>query len=124
MADQVKPRPQQPPPPAPDNRNSAKRRRDYRTANPICQGCDFAPSEHVHEITSGVARHYGEPDPDVQLVSCGDCHGWLHDKEIWPIERQIVLKLRVIVRKVNQYRGRSQSAIKMKDLIPVMDVEA
>lgn len=143
----VKPRPPYSPPPKPAKEKkltlqrkkrpramSNKARRESRAhdqihdnfmaTNSVCCICGD-PAEERHHICRGTfAKDASRYDTDTQLGTCGWCHeANLGDAEVYPVARQIAIKLVTIIRKVNRYRGRGPKAITAKDILPYLDLE-
>lgn len=110
---------------AKENRRNDQIERNFLENNPKCDcGCT-RDSEHPHHICSGThGRNASLQDTDTQLA----VHSWCHDTKFddllaYPIERQVAMKFAAILRKINRYRGRAQTAITMKDVFKYLEVD-
>ena len=82
----------------------------------------------MHEIARGSHREAAFVDPATWLVLCRNCHEKLGDYRLWPIARQLALKLvadpqRFDLAKINSIRGRSEGAIDMADIASYLEVK-
>ena len=110
---------------AKENRQHDQIHDNFMRNNPYCDcGCG-QPSEHRHHICSGTAgRDRSLFDTDTQLSVAAWCHSAvLDDLLAYPIERQVALKFAAILRKVNQYRGRAQTAITIRDVLKYLEID-
>ncbi len=105
---------------AKSRRIHSKARAEYRQQ--LCQVCLFLAASEVHEIARGIARAEAYGERATWLAVCRPCHDYLGDYSIWPLERQLAVKL---VRDAehfdldifNRVRGRAPGAIAMEDVV-------
>lgn len=58
-----------------------------------CWRCLQNPSSDCHEITRGPYREKALRVPALWMALCRGCHDKMGDTRVWPIERQLALKL-------------------------------
>ena len=102
-----------------------------------CQVCEYVPANHgwakcnnlhVHEIAKGPCRAEALKHRACCLVVCDECNsGPLCDYSIWPIERQLAVKLltdpgHFDLLLFNEIRGRAPTAITIADLVPFLEL--
>lgn len=97
-------------------------RNEYKLNADRCQACKKNEACHVHEISRGPARQPSVGDRASWLALCPFCHGAMDDLEVWPIARQLALKLMVDPlffdpKKVNVLRGRQPDTITLADIV-------
>ena len=68
-------------------------RREYVANSGGCQCCLRHPAHDCHEILQGPLREQALYKRSCWLALCRECHDAMHDKSIWPVERQLALKL-------------------------------
>ena len=97
-------------------------RRAYIHEFGACVACGSKRALSVHEIACGAFRAKAFAEPCTWLCLCFACNsGPFTDYSVWPLERQLALKLRVDesrfdLEKFNALRGRASGAITMEDL--------
>lgn len=81
-----------------------------------------------HEITRGTASRYKAVEHrETFLALCRTCHEAMGDYSVWPIEKQLALKLLVDpawfdLEVINSIRGRSSTAIELVDVACYLEV--
>lgn len=95
---------------AKENRQNDQIHSAFMQYNPACALCG-RPSFDRHHICRGNGpRAASLYDTDTQLATCSWCHSAdFGDGAVWPIARQVALKIITIVRKVNHYSTRNIS---------------
>lgn len=106
-------------------REFALSRNAYRDEFPRCQICHFRSTTDVHEIARGPARQLALGIREAWLGVCRCCHDDLDDYSVWPIERQLAIKLLedpawFNPALVNELRGRAPTAITLVDIVPYL----
>jgi hypothetical protein len=96
-------------------------RRVWLLRHPICWWCVY-PSQGVHEIGAAGIRRILLPEPCSWAAACNRCNqGILTDYSIWPVVRQMAVKLRwnsedVNLRRYNELRGRGADALTLREV--------
>ncbi len=109
-------------------RTTAPRRRSYKAEFLMCQCCIKRKAEDVHEIARGIHKEESEKHPATWLCLCRKCHDEMDDYSVWPIARQLALKLvadpsRFSLSKINEIRGRALDAITLADVAQYLEVK-
>jgi hypothetical protein len=97
-------------------------RERYRKDHQKCQFCHRYSTVQIHEIASAAARQAAMGDRAALLALCTQCHDAFHDYSVWPISRQLALKLLESpedwdVVAVSRLRGRDDRAIDFTDIV-------
>jgi len=93
-----------------------------------CMICHVREVVDVHEIANGPARQEALGKREAWLALCRGCHEDVDDKRLWPVERQLAVKLvndpewfdPVIV---NVLRGRDPEAITLVEIAQYLKVK-
>lgn len=85
-------------------------RKAYKAEFLTCQRCAKRLATDLHEIARGSHRHLAVEEPCCWLALCRKCHREMDDYSIWPIARQLALKLiadpnRFDLDRFNEIRG-------------------
>ncbi len=97
----------------------------WRESDPITS----VRSLSVHEIAKGPCRSEAMKHRECCLVACDICNcGPLCDYKIWPIERQLAVKLLTDpeyfdLELFNKVRGRAPTAITLADVVPYLQLK-
>ena len=96
-------------------------REAYKAGILFCQVCNKRPPVDLHEIARGVHRRRGVKERCTWLCVCRRCHDELGDYSIWPITRQLAVKMLsdpafFDLKKFNELRDRSPEAITLGDV--------
>ena len=106
---------------AAENRKIAPLRKAYKAEFHMCMRCLRRLSEDVHEIAKGSHRAKAKMLPSCWLSLCRECHCSMDDYRIWPVSKQLALKLvsdptNFDLEEVNRVRGRADTAITLGDV--------
>lgn len=93
------------------NRDYEPRAAEYRELNPVCAYCG-APTECVDHICSGGNKEATLTDFDTINPSCWSCN-----REHFPIDVKLAAKVRHVVRRIEQRRGRRLTAEQLNKVI-------
>ena len=96
---------------APHNRKYNQRAEEYRELNPTCAYCGM-PTESCDHICSGGNKAATLMDFDTINPSCNLCNG-----EHYQIDVKVLAKLRHVLRRIEQRRGRRLSTEQMQVVI-------
>jgi hypothetical protein len=106
-------------------------RRDFLAEMDHCAVCGTRDNLTVHEMARGSSRNEALSARCCWLVACWGCNsGVLTDATVWPLEKQLALKLLTDAEyfdlsRFNEIRGRAESAITVVDVALVFsEVEA
>lgn len=86
-----------------------------------CMACGSGYALAVHEIGRGADRHRAWPHRAAWLALCMPCHRECGNYAVWPIARQLALKLvrdgaYFDLEAVNRIRGRAVGAITLSEV--------
>ena len=100
--------------------------REFIAENPNCWRCGRYGVQ-CHEIACGPARKKARQERCSMLALCPDCHRKVHDYSLWPIARQLALKLirdpkHFDPERVNELRGRSRFAIELFEIVEFLEM--
>jgi len=98
-----------------------KQRNAYKAEFLMCQLCCKRQATDVHEIARGSHREAAFAEPATWLTLCRYCHQEMGDYSVWPLTRQLALKLVVDPTRFdlvifNRVRGRADTAIELADI--------
>ena len=101
-------------------------RQQFALEFPRCMLCGMEKCcMDTHEIARGPSRLAAYQERCTWLRLCRDCHELMGDYSIWPIERQLALKLDrdtayYSTFTFNEIRGRAPFAVNIKDVVPYL----
>ncbi len=108
------------------DRRAAPVRRAYLEEFPVCQrpGCHYKATE-VHEIARGPARAKAYQYRECWLALCRECHEEMGGYGVWPLERQLAVKMLVDydyfnLLLFNWLRSRGPEAVTVPDVLPYL----
>ena len=113
---------------AAENRRIAPLRAAYKAEFVMCMCCRKRVATDVHEIARGSSRHIAKLHPCCWLCLCRSCHDSMGDYNLWPITRQLALK---IVRDAGRFdldefclvRDRAEGSITLDDIAQHLDLK-
>jgi hypothetical protein len=96
-------------------------RRDFCIEMGVCAKCSRQAPLDCHEIARGAAREAALSRREAWLALCRNCHDSMDDYSVWPVERQLALKLLsdpawFNIQVVNELRGRAPDAITLAEV--------
>lgn len=109
---------------AKENREHDQIRNNFMRTNKLCDcGCQ-QPSSEAHHICGGsFGRAASLYDTDVWLAAASECHAEsFGDKAMCSVAHQVAMKWAAILRKVNKYRGRAETAITIREVLEHLDM--
>ena len=103
-------------------------RDDFLASFWLCQVCARKESVDVHEIARGPHRRKAIQHRCTWLAVCRDCHEELDNYSIWPLTRQLAVKLlhdgkHFDLPTFNVIRGRDEGAIEIEDVTKHLELK-
>lgn len=113
---------------AANRRKHALARSAFKSWAHKCMLCRVREVVDVHEICNGPARQKALGMRETWLAVCRCCHEDLDDKRLWPVTRQLAVKLLrdpdwFDPQVVNELRGRDPEAITIIDIAPHLELK-
>ena len=113
---------------AANRRKYALVRSTFREWSQQCMVCTFRECTEVHEICNGPDRQVALGRRETWLALCRRCHDEIGDKSLWPVERQLAVKLLhdpewFDPEAVNIIRGRDPDAITIVEISPFLKLK-
>ena len=106
--------------------NAKEARQKFAWEFPRCMLCGLEKCcMDTHEIARGPSRYAAYAERCTWLRLCRECHEQMGDYSVWPIERQLALKLSrdaafYSTRVFNEIRGRAAFAVNIRDVVPYL----
>lgn len=112
------------------NRQAEPARAAFRGEFHLCMNCCRRLAEEcrdIHEIARGPNREEALKHRCAWLLLCRGCHDEMDDYSVWPLARQLALKLladpgHFSLEEFNLIRGRAPTAITLADIVPFLNL--
>lgn len=113
---------------AKQDRQTTPARKAYKAEFLMCHRCCKRPATDTHEIARGTHKAAAMKEPCTWLALCRTDHDEMGDYSIWPVARQLALKLvadpnRFDLKKFNKLRGRNERAITLDEVTQYLELK-